>query len=131
MKATHDSMEEEGKKVVAAEEEEPLFAAIHRNHAYVFSFEERIKAAIMDNDKIRKAADDMVKALSAARLDDEESLKMVLKIAKDRLTVDKWGRMDGHFNASYYELLKKPRVTQGSVGKMVARKKVARRKTDG
>ena len=118
---------------MARKEKETLFALVHRNHAYVFSFQERIKAEIMDNDKIQKAADDMVKALSAARLDDEESMKTVLKMAKDRLIVDKWGRMNGHFHASYFELLKKPRVTQGSspVGRKVARKKVARRKTDG
>ena len=127
-----NSMADDKKPAAAKGSKVPSFGSVYRHEAYILPLEERVKVAIRENDKIRFAADNLMKALSAARLDDEESCKMVLKIAKDRLIVDQWGRKGGHFYDSFDKQLEKPWIKQGQdFRRKEPRSKVAKRKIGG
>ena len=83
-----NSMADDKKPAAAKGSKVPSFGSVYRHEAYILPLEERVKVAIRENDKIWFAADNLMKALSAARLDDAESCKMVLKIAKHWLIID-------------------------------------------
>ena len=121
------------KKPAAAKGNElPTFSAGYRHEAYILPLEERVRVAIRKNNKICFAANNLMKALSAARLDDEESCKMVLNIAKDRLIVDQWGRKGGHFYDTFDKQYEKPWITQGQdLKRKDGRSKVAKREKGG
>ena len=125
---TNSGMSNERKR---AAEEHPTFLSVERDYAYVLPKAERIRVAIQENDKIRKAADKMMKALATMKLDDEESCKMVVGVARDWLIVDQWGFKEGHHDHMFAEMYEKPRIVQGSEGRRVGRRKVARKQRSG
>ena len=74
---------------------------------------QRIWAATMFNEKIRKAADNLARSLAVAGLEDEKYMKEVLRVAKSRIVSDYWNRKEGHKLEYVSGLLKKRRINGG------------------